>query len=146
MGILSYLHISGYFICSAGEVVLTQNLAERNSLSVCLNLDVYTTICNMNWNFKIYLITNDTVKPPLRDSDTIWWSAQPTEGCRSIPEALQKQLSWCKFSLWTAHSRWGKPCHQVENRPVVLSRRQDTRYNSLPIGPPEETVRGIFNK
>jgi len=93
---------------------------------IILQSFIKNTICSVNWNFKIYFVSYDTMKPPVRDSGTIWWSAQPTEGCQSIPEALQIQLSRCKFSLWTARSRWGKPCHHVENRPVVLSQRQDT--------------------
>lgn len=100
-------------------------------LKIKVNMGVCCVICSMscfiNWHFKIYFITNDTVMPPRRHSGTIWWSAQQTEGCWSIPEALQNTtLCWCKFSLWTARSRWGKPCHQVENRPVVLSQRQVT--------------------
>lgn len=69
---------------------------------------------------------------------TKWWSAQLSEECWVDPQSPpHATLCWCKFSLWTARSRWGKPCHQVENRPVVLSQRQ----YSLPVGPPEETVR-----
>lgn len=97
----------------------------------------------MNWNFKIFFITNDTVMSPWRHGGTIWWSAQLTEGCWSIPEALQTQLSAGANSACGQHAADGVN-HAIKWKIDLLCCHRDKLQYSLPIVPPEETRRGIF--
>lgn len=99
----------------------------------------------MNWNFKIYFIPNDTVMSPQRHTSRIWWSAHSQQkGCRSIPEALQTQLSIGANSACGQQAADGVN-HAIKWKIDLLCCHRDKLQYSPPTGPPEETVRGIFN-
>lgn len=75
---------------------------------------------------------------PRRHSGAIWWWARLTEGCWSIPEALQTQLSVGAHSARGQHAADGVN-HAIKWKIDLLCCHRDKLQYSLPIGPPEET-------
>lgn len=94
--------------------------------------------------FEVYFITNDAVMSPQRHSGTIRWSAQLTEGCWSILEAPRTQVSVGAHSACGQHAADGVN-HAIKWKIDLLCCHRDKLQYSLPVGPPEETVRRGFN-